>query len=281
MKLNQYAIYQLPAKAENRELRFRTWEDVQKQHLAVRVENYEQVFLAHALPDDTAETIWKRFLEKPPKKFKGHSLSVSDVIVHNKDGETMAYYVDKKQLYVVAGFFRLNSSGTLITMDTRDFQLEDKQGNWIATDEIIVDGRQFFLMQSEQFGAKAAFLVVSAEGKLVTDDCYNGFDETALLQIKNFQHPPVSKPMISHKPELEVWQKAYENGEYLRSAEMTEEANYNFIDGRINNTYGKKKDIDPKHRPSVLAVLHRKQKEIAARSGKQPQQIQEAERNRK
>lgn len=190
-------------------------------------------------------------------------------------------YVDKKQLYVVAGFFRLNPSGTLITMDTRDFQLEDKQGNWIATDEIIVDGRQFFLMQSEQFGAKAAFLVVSAEGNLVTDDCYNGFDETALQQIKNFLHPSVSEQPISHKPELEVWQKAYENGEYLRSAEMTEEANYNFIDGRINNTYGKKKDIDPKHRPSVLAVLHRKQKEIAARSGKQPQQIQEAERNRK
>lgn len=215
MKLNQYAIYQLPARAENKELRFRTWEDVQKRHLPVRVENYEQVFLAHALPDDTAETIWKRFLEKPPKKFKGHSLSVSDVIVHNKEGITTAYYVDKTQLYIVAGFIRLNPSGTLITMDTRDFQIDGKQGNWIAADEVIVDGRQFFLMQSEQFGTKAAFLVVSADGKLVTDDCYNGFDEKALQQIREFLHPLFFENSVTRKPELEMWQKAYENGSIL------------------------------------------------------------------
>lgn len=280
MKLNQYAIYQLPATAENRELRFRTWEDVRKRKLPVRVENYEQVYLAHALQDDTAETIWKRFLEKPPKKFQGHSLSVSDVIVHNKDGVTTAYYVDKKQLFVVAGFIRLNSSGTLISMDTRDFQIEGKTGNWIATDEIVVDGRQFFLMQSEEFGEKAAFMVVSAQGQLVTDDCYKGFDEKTLQQIRNYLHPPATEQAASHKPELEVWQKAYENGEYLRSAEMAEEANYNFIDGRINNTYGRKKKTDPKHRPSVLAALHKKQKAIAAKHGKQ-QQLPEAERNRK
>ena len=34
----------------------------------------------------------------------------------------------------------------------------------------------------------------------------------------------------SGKPVLENWQKAYENGEYLRSAELTEEQNYNMID---------------------------------------------------
>ena len=34
---------------------------------------------------------------------------------------------------------------------------------------------------------------------------------------------------------MENWQKSYENGEYLRSAEMTEEQNYNMIDGRMNN----------------------------------------------
>ena len=281
MKLNQYAVYQLAAKAENRELRFRTWEDVQRRHLSVRVENYEQVYLSHALPDDTPDTIWKRFLDKPPKKFKGHSLSVSDVIVVNKDGVTTAYYVDKKQLFVVAGFIRLNASGALITMDTRDFQVEGKPGNWIATDEIVVDGRQFFLMQSEDFGRKAAFLVVSAEGQVVTDECYKGFDEKTMQQIRDFLHPLVIENMVPTKPELEVWQKAYENGEYLRSAEMAEESNYNFIDGRINNTYGKKKAVDSKHRPSVLTVLHRKQKEIAARSGKKVQQMQEAERNRK
>ena len=66
-----------------------------------------------------------------------------------------------------------------------------------------------------------------------------------------------------------------ENGEYLRSAEISEEQNYNMIDGRKNNGYKapsatnsmppKKK---PKGRQSVLAKLHKKQAEIAQRSGK-------------
>ena len=37
------------------------------------------------------------------------------------------------------------------------------------------------------------------------------------------------------KERLSVWQKYFINGEYLRSAEMAEEQNYNMIDGRINN----------------------------------------------
>lgn len=33
---------------------------------------------------------------------------------------------------------------------------------------------------------------------------------------------------------MENWQKSYENGEYLRSAESGTEANYDMIDGRVN-----------------------------------------------
>ena len=72
------------------------------------------------------------------------------------------------------------------------------------------------------------------------------------------------------------------NGEYLRSAEITEEANYNMIDGLKNNSAPK----DKKHRPkeSVLAKLNEKKEEIARRSGqKTMQQVMgtEAERTKK
>lgn len=81
------------------------------------------------------------------------------------------------------------------------------------------------------------------------------------------------------------WQKYYENGEYLWSAEMTEEQNYNMIDGRMNNISSAKQSKQTgKGRTSVLEKLHRKQKEIAIRSGKrQPEQVMGAdmERNRK
>ncbi len=42
---------------------------------------------------------------------------------------------------------------------------------------------------------------------------------------------------------MENWQKAYENGECLRSAEMMEEQNYNMIDGRMNNMSPKSRKI--------------------------------------
>lgn len=66
-----------------------------------------------------------------------------------------------------------------------------------------------------------------------------------------------------------------DNGEYLRSAEMAEEANYNMIDGLMNNT-SKKKDKD-KPRESVLARLRLNQKKVAKQGKKQTQQKAMAE----
>ena len=61
-----------------------------------------------------------------------------------------------------------------------------------------------------------------------------------------------------------------DNGEYLRSAEMAEEANYNMIDGLMNNVR-KVKDKD-KPRESVLAKLRLNQKKVAKQGKKQTQQ---------
>ena len=67
------------------------------------------------------------------------------------------------------------------------------------------------------------------------------------------------------KPKLDNWQKYMENGEYLRSAEITEEANYNMIDGLKNNAAPK--DKKNRQKESVLAKLNEKKEEVARRSG--------------
>lgn len=59
---------------------------------------------------------------------------------------------------------------------------------------------------------------------------------------------------------METWQKSYENGEYLRSAEITEEQNYNMIDGRMNNLPVKPRKIGK--RISVLDRLHLKRQRL-------------------
>lgn len=285
MKLNQFAIYQLKMDAETRKLCFRTYQNLLDEKIEVRIENYDQVYLAAALPGDCAEKIWERLRDRPPRKFKGHhAISVSDVLVYNKEGVVTAYYIDKERLIVLSGFIRLNSSSALISMETDDFKVKGTKGNWIAADETIVDGRQFFLLQNDIYKDDVPYVVVSEDGKVVTDDS-RGFDEATIQTIRDFLHPPEKSLPVPEKPQMEQWQKYFENGEYLRSAEMSEEQNYNMIDGRMNNISSKKQSKQTgKVRTSVLNKLHQKQREIAVRSGKQqPEQVMGAdmERNRK
>lgn len=277
MNINQFAIYQLKAIPENHKIKFRPYAVAQALDVQIRSSSYDQVYLGTTFPEDSPNLIYERFLKNPPRKFAGHKISVSDVIVHNKNGVTTAYYIDKESLVVIAGFIRFASSSSLITMDTKDYPIEGYKGSWVATDEIIVDGKQFFMMENEQYGRNVAAVIMDEEGKLVTDDCTNGFDEKALQQIQEYLHPPKNEHL--KKLEMENYQKYYENGEYLRSAEITEEQNYNMIDGRINNKK-KRKISDPKNRPSVLKRLNEKRAELAQRYGKKEQEIQ-MERNRK
>lgn len=82
-----------------------------------------------------------------------------------------------------------------------------------------------------------------------------------------------------YKPKLDNWQKYMENGEYLRSAEITEEANYNMIDGLKNNAAPK--DKKNRQKESVLAKLNEKKEEVARRTGqKAMQQVMESEGER-
>ena len=186
---------------------------------------------------------------------------------------------------MIAGFLRLGSSSALISYDTADFHIEGKAGSWLAYDSIMIDGREFFLMEHTTYGAQGANVVLDADGKIVADNVFHGFDETVKQQIREYMNPQVQTPETDkkrmEKPEMENWQKSYENGEYLRSAEMTEEQNYNMIDGRMNNLPGKPRKIGG--RISVLDRLHLKQAEIARRSGKSVPQIaaEEMERRRK
>lgn len=102
----------------------------------------------------------------------------------------------------------------------------------------------------------------------------NGFDQMVQQQIKDYINPPLSvpDPVKQEKQPLADWQKYMENGEYLRSAEMSEEQNYNMIEGRSNNTAPKKSE-----RTSVLTKLHQKQAGIANRNEKNEPQIKGVE----
>lgn len=283
MEINQFALYQLKNVPENRDIRFRSYETLQKNKIQIRYGNYEQKYLGRMLPADTPGSIRERFDRQPPRKFHGHSISVSDVLVLNKEGEVTAYYVEKEGFTVIAGFIRNGSSGALVSFETTDFHIEGREGSWLAYDSIIIDGKEFFLMEHTAYGKAAANVVLDEDGKVVVEQAYYGFDESVKKQIREYLNPTPSVPKPEkRKLQMENWQKYYENGEYLRSAEMTEEQNYNMIDGRMNNLPSKPRKIGK--RISVLDRLHLKQAEIERRSGKPAPQMavtKDMERRRK
>lgn len=228
MGLNQYAVYQIKPDAQARPLRYKSYAYLLEHNIPVDADNYHQVYLSTMIGEVTPNEIRGKLEKTLPPKFMGAALNVSDVIAVTKEGISTAYYVDKDSLIVIPGFFRMNPSATLITMDTAGCVLEGRKGNWMATDETVVDGRQFFLMASETYGRSAAYAVVDAQGRKAAEDTMEGFDEKTVLQIRQYLHPaeqPTTIPAPT-KPEMEVWQKFYENGEYLRSAEGYGEQNY-------------------------------------------------------
>ena len=77
-----------------------------------------------------------------------------------------------------------------MSIDTSDFHIEGKEGSWHAFDSIIIDGRQFFLMEHETYGKEVEWVVLDEEGKIIVDHTYQGFDQTALQQIKDYLSPP-------------------------------------------------------------------------------------------
>ena len=120
-------------------------------------------------------------------------------------------------------------------------------------------------MEHEQYGKDVAYVVLDQKGNVLVDSTYNGFDDVVKQKILDSLHPPVQEQSGNSKPKLDNWQKYMENGEYLRSAEITEEANYNMIDGLKNNAAPK--DKKNRQKESVLTKLNEKKEEVARRSG--------------
>lgn len=152
MDINQFAVYQLKNGPETRQMRFRSYEKLQQSGIQVRYEYYREVYLGKMQRQDTPENIRERLQKKIPKSFDGHSLSVSDVLVLNREGEITAYYVEKEGFTVIAGFIRIGSSGALLTFETTNFHIEGKAGSWLVLDTLIIDGREFFLMEHMEYG---------------------------------------------------------------------------------------------------------------------------------
>ena len=101
-----FSIYQLKRGDETRDLRFEPYDRLQAAGHAVDRANYELIYTAPLTPDTSLEDIYTRFNIDHPADFKGHSLSVSDIVVLHRDGRDAAHYVDSIGYREVPEFFK-------------------------------------------------------------------------------------------------------------------------------------------------------------------------------
>ena len=198
-----FSIYQLKPGDATRDYRFEPLDAIRNNGLSVKPENYELVYTAPLTAKDDLESIYNRFNVDRPADFKGHSLSVSDIVVLRQDGKDTAHYCDRFGFSRVPEFLQPERAAE-VTIPTPD---------QMATQERISTPRGSFCvtaMSREQMEA-AGYGVhhISDDGKYLIMG--NGTRAFAVA---------------AEQPE---------KGNPLRTAEMTLEDDYGMIDGVINN----------------------------------------------
>ena len=194
-----FSIYQIKGGDETRDFRFEPYDRLQAAGNVVDRANYELVYTAPLAPETSLEDIYTRFNIDHPKDFKGHSLSVSDVVVLHQNGQDAAHFVDSVGFRQVPEFLQEQKQLTPDDLETGE-TIKTPRGTFHVT-----------AMSREQIEtAGYGFHHQSDDGKYLIMG--NGTRAFAVAAEQAQRDNP------------------------LKTAEQTIEQNGNMIDGIINNT---------------------------------------------
>ena len=192
-----FSIYQIKGGDETRDFRFEPYDRLQAAGNVVDRANYELVYSAPLAPGTSLEDIYTRFNIDHPKDFKGHSLSVSDVVVLHQNGQDAAHYVDSFGYKNVPEFLQEQKQLTPDELETGE-TIKTPRGTFYVTD-----------MSREQMEAAGYGL-------------HHQSDDGKYLVMGNGTRAFAIAAEQRENP--------------LKAAEQTTEQNENMIDGIINNT---------------------------------------------
>ena len=192
-----FSIYQVPPGPEGRDFRYRSYEELQADGLSVDRKNYQLIYSAPLDKDITLDEIYRRFNMEHPADYKGHSLSMGDIVVFRQDGKQTAYYVDEGADYrQVPEFFAQPEKQLTPDECMTGEQIQTPRGRFYLTD------RSREQMEAAGYG----FHHQSEDGRYLI--MANGTRAFA----------------IPAQPES-----------HIKTAEMSTEQNCNMIDGMMNN----------------------------------------------
>ena len=253
---NTFSIYQIKDGDETRDLRFEPYDRLTAAGHRVDPKNYAFVYSAELTPGTSLEDIYTRFNIDHPKDFKGHSLSVSDVVVLHQNGQDTAHYVDSFGYKEVPEFFKEQEKALIPDELETGETIKTPRGTFYVT-----------AMSREQMEAAGYGL-------------HHQSDDGKYLIMGNGTR---AFAIAAEQPE-----------NYLKTAEQTTEQNYNMIDGQINNTptaaeleekakaggqislaeyaealKAEKKQTEPEKKPSIRAQLRAdKEKTVQKKAAK-------------
>ena len=93
-EVRTYDIYQLKDFPGRRDYAFEPLDRLRGMDRKVDMQNYDKVYSGAMFPGENLESIYTRFNVDHPEDFRGHSLSVSDVVVIRQNGQETAHYCD-------------------------------------------------------------------------------------------------------------------------------------------------------------------------------------------
>ena len=227
-----FGIYQIKDDSPGENYAFMNMSFIESHGMQIKKEDYKLVYVGEFLGNMSLDDIFERFNIDRPKDFRGHSLSVSDIVVLNDGEKVTAHFVDSISFEQLDSFLNLEEqvlSELAYEVGERYFAIQRTEEGY---DYSFYD-EDFRLMDGGVYENDEISIEEAAE-ELLEDEGWTG------ERIRGDYDQLMEK--VEEMDEVVMAEIQKSQGEYkpLAKVEELEEANYNMIDNVLNNMPPKK-----------------------------------------
>ena len=227
-----FGIYQIKDDSPGENYAFMNMSFIESHGMQIKKEDYKLVYVGEFLGNMSLDDIFERFNIDRPEDFRGHSLSVSDIVVLNDGEKVTAHFVDSISFEQLDSFLNLEEqvfSELAYEVGERYFAIQRTEEGY---DYSFYD-EDFRLMDGGVYENDEISIEEAAE-ELLEDEGWTG------ERIRGDYDQLMEK--VEEMDEIVMAEIQNSQGEYkpLAKVEELEEANYNMIDNVLNNMPPKK-----------------------------------------
>ena len=227
-----FGIYQIRDDSPGENYAFMNMSFIESHGMQIKKEDYKLVYVGELSGNMSLDDIFERFNIDRPEDFRGHSLSVSDIIVLNDGEKVTAHFVDSISFEQLDSFLNLEEqvlSELAYEVGERYFAIQRTEEGYDYSfydeDFRLIDGGVY---ENDEIS------IEEAAEELLEDEGWNG------ERIRGDYDRLMEK--VEEMDEVVMAEIQKSQGEYkpLAKVEELEEANYNMIDNVLNNMPPKK-----------------------------------------